>query len=50
MSIRKSFFAETVEGAIAEATRQMGVETLLVDSRRTEPAQQVSRQLTHADE
>lgn len=39
MSIRKSFFAETVEGAIAEATRQMGTETLLVASRRTEPAE-----------
>jgi flagellar biosynthesis protein FlhF len=39
MPIRKSFFAETVEGAIAEATRQMGAETLLVDSRRTEPAE-----------
>ncbi len=39
MSIRKSFFAETVEGAIAEATRQMGTETLLVESRRTEPAE-----------
>jgi flagellar biosynthesis protein FlhF len=38
MPIRKSFFAETVEGAIAEATREMGAETLLVDSRRTEPA------------
>jgi flagellar biosynthesis protein FlhF len=39
MPIRKSFFAETVEGAIAEATRQMGAETFLVDSRRTEPAE-----------
>lgn len=39
MSVRKSFFAETVEGAIAEATRQMGVETLLVESRRTEGAE-----------
>ena len=39
MPIRKSFFAETVEGAIAEATRQMGAETLLVDSRRTEPGE-----------
>lgn len=37
MPIRKSFFAETVEGAIAEATRQLGPETLLVDSRRTTP-------------
>lgn len=39
MSIRKSFFAETVEGGIAEATRQMGAETLLVESRRTQPAE-----------
>lgn len=39
MSTRKSFFAETVESAIAEATRQMGAETILVDSRRTEPAE-----------
>lgn len=39
MAIRKSFFAETVEGAIAEATRQMGAETLLVESRRTELAE-----------
>jgi flagellar biosynthesis protein FlhF len=37
MPIRKSFFAETVEGAITEATRQLGPETLLVDSRRTTP-------------
>lgn len=39
MPIRKSFFAETVEGAIAEATREMGAETFLVGSRRTEPAE-----------
>ncbi len=39
MSIRKSFFAETVEGAIAEATRQMGAETLLIASRRTEASE-----------
>ena len=39
MPVRKSFFAETVEGAIAEATREMGAETLLIDSRRTEPAE-----------
>ena len=39
MPIRKSFFAETVEGAIADATRQMGTETLLVESHRTEPAE-----------
>ena len=37
MSIRKSYFAQTVESAIAEATREMGKETLLVESRRTEP-------------
>jgi len=39
MPIRRSFFAETVEGAIAEATREMGAETVLVGSRRTEPAE-----------
>jgi len=39
MAVRKSFFAETVEDAIAEATRQMGVETLLVESRRTASAE-----------
>ena len=39
MSIRKSFFAETVEGAISEATRELGAETILVGSRRTEPAE-----------
>ncbi len=39
MATRKSFFAETVEGAIAEATRQMGSETILVESHRTEPAE-----------
>ncbi len=39
MTIRKSFFAETVEGAISEATREMGAETILVGSRRTEPAE-----------
>jgi len=37
MSPRRSFFAETVESALAEATRQLGPETLLVESRRTQP-------------
>ena len=39
MPRRKSFFADTVEEAIAQATRRMGAETLLVGSRRTEPAE-----------
>jgi flagellar biosynthesis protein FlhF len=39
MPIRRSFFADTVEEALAQATRRMGAETLLVGSRRTEPAE-----------
>ncbi|MGO9242289.1 MAG: hypothetical protein ACLQBJ_15920 [Bryobacteraceae bacterium] len=39
MPIRKSFFADTVEEALAQATRRMGAETLLVASRRTEAAE-----------
>ncbi len=39
MPIRKSFFADTVEEALVQATRRMGAETLLVGSRHTEPAE-----------
>ena len=39
MPIRKSFFADTVEGALALATRRMGTDTLLVSSRRTDPSE-----------
>jgi len=37
--IRKSIFADTVEEALAQATRKMGTEALLVGSRRTDPAE-----------
>lgn len=39
MPIRKSIFADTVEEALAQATRKMGTEALLVGSRRTDPAE-----------
>ena len=39
MPIRKSFFADTVESALALATRRMGADTLLIGSRHTEPSE-----------
>ena len=39
MPIRESFFSDTVESALAQATRRLGRESVLVGSRRTDPAE-----------